>query len=113
MTTIEMHESILGEFAHRGDAKQVAQLLEGMGWKVTLVGEDAPPGADALRWQFDSLADYRRFQRDFELVRDNLSRAGRLRVAWACDCEDDDSFEPCPHGDDPVAQARGGQRAGL
>ncbi|MFW6184883.1 MAG: hypothetical protein ACOC8X_13880 [Chloroflexota bacterium] len=100
---IELHESILGEFAHQEDARAVGQALQARGWPVTYSDEGTP------RWQFESLADYRRFERDFEAVRDELSGAGSLRINWGCDCAED-GFDPCPHGLDPVAEAQGAQR---
>lgn len=95
-TIIEMHESIIGEFAGRGDAEAVGLALLEMGWPVMYSEGGAP------RWKFASLAEFRRFQIDFEEVRDNLSRAGSLRVSWGCDCDERHTVV-CPHGKDPRA----------
>lgn len=93
-TIIEVNESILGEFAHREDAEAVADALIAKGWPV-LYTEDSKP-----TWTFESLADYRRFGRDYEAAVDALSRAGSLQIRWGCDCKEMQD-EPCPHGDDP------------
>lgn len=94
-TKIEINESVLGEFAHREDALAVAQELQSKGWQITYLFEGNPA------WQFESLADYRRFGRDFEAAVDAHGRAGSLHVQWGCDCAEMQD-EPCPHGDDPM-----------
>lgn len=90
-TIIEMHESIIGEFASRKDAEAVGLALVDRGWPVMYSEGSAP------RWQFANLAEMHRFQRDFDQVLDSLSRAGSLRVRWGCDCDELQEAE-CSHG---------------